>query len=538
MPLARALWITALAFATAGAQTPPAFSLVGSPQVGPGQELIDLYFKVTSPELRQLKITDVTQGSAVTLREVAEPTLAGIAEVASVGAPSQTSYWRTKWKLVGLLPGTQDSRVFKLTYGMRTDMLIVVLAARSAADITVAVKGPDSPLQLRYGRETAVRIGTKSALTGIKVSQALLTEKSTSRPLTDDLMELVRSGQAIAGGELSLSRPMETLVLRIKPGFAAAGNYIGTVQLTSNEKPDLGSFPLTVQSTSWADKGLGLLALIAGFLLFCAVAIWAKSRARQIQALLPASRLSEEVTHLIHEVNAAAAATDYAFPTLLNQNLSAPGSLNRLASFLTKAHLTKQGFLPPAFMLPFGSQDLPGPYQSFLLSTGSQLSNMGLLVRWGIASVVTRWNAVVSVGPSGLTAGLKALADLDQLAIYAGPPDQLVRQIQAVLTTLNTALLPPPPGGAPAAGRSPVLATSQHLSFELQELSLFVWIAWGVLTIAIGATTMILFNASFGVPQDFLQCFLWGASVPGVANGLGALSQGAVTTAFSLQLPR
>jgi hypothetical protein len=47
-----------------------------------------------------------------------------------------------------------------------------------------------------------------------------------------------------------------------------------------------------------------------------------------------------------------------------------------------------------------------------------------------------------------------------------------------------------------------------------------------------------VFNDGFGTTQDLIQCFLWGAGMPAVGQGLGGLSAASVTSAFSLQVAR
>jgi hypothetical protein len=70
----------------------------------------------------------------------------------------------------------------------------------------------------------------------------------------------------------------------------------------------------------------------------------------------------------------------------------------------------------------------------------------------------------------------------------------------------------------------------------MERLSLLAWVVWGILTIVVGCVSLVVFNAGFGTPQDLVTCFLWGAGMPGLVQGLGGLTMGSVASAFSLQL--
>jgi hypothetical protein len=327
----------------------------------------------------------------------------------------------------------------------------------------------------------------------------------------------------------------------VADGFSTPGKFDGTVTLGSQEKGDLGSFHLTVYFTSAIHRFWGILCLFLGLATYFAIAVWAKARSRWINALLPASRLREEVLQLLSITNGAKTTTEYAFPVLLATTPS-PGSLNNLLNQLKEANLTKNG-LPSKFATLFAVPDLSMQYQQFLLGIGNQVSGLGLIVRWGLVNVVKLWPRVVALHIE--TAGNTALQTLDQLGLGAGPPGQLPAQIELALTTLQAAIQAAHAaqaiGGQPAGGGPGLtygVPGSQQLTVELETLSGFVWTLWAILTVGVGACALVLFNDGFGTTQDLIQCFLWGAGMPAVGQGLGGLSAGSVTSAFSLQVAR
>jgi hypothetical protein len=266
------------------------------------------------------------------------------------------------------------------------------------------------------------------------------------------------------------------------------------------------------------------------------IAVALKARSRWLMALLPVARLRASITELFKVVEGVKQTTKYAFPTLKDTKGN-PCSLQTLSDSLQVDALKKAQYLPYKFVLPFGAQDVSMQYQAFLSTKATQVSFLQTIVRWGLGTVSKLWPEIVklSVEP----AGRQALHDLDALACFSGPPGLLTTQIQGILNTLQNAISaagPAGPGGAPASGVE--IYGFEQLMLQLERLSWFVWIAWALLTLIVGYSALIGFNDGFGTSQDLLQCFLWGAGIPAIGQGLGALTSGAVTSAFSVQIPR
>jgi hypothetical protein len=527
--LTRTLFAIVVCATPAGAQV---FTVVNSSALSltPGHSDLEVYFKVATPEgtpaTTPIAIKDLTK-SFVDFTPLGSPTYEG--------GNGQTGFWRTAWQVTNLKEGVSESRALLVTQGKATEIVPVTFSRKAEPDFQATVTGPGAAVRLGQGRTAEIRIVWRGPPTRAIPSLSTLADDKTGHTLQCDWLELVSAPDAQSGTDgIALGKLTNTVYLRIKPGFDEPGKYMGNVSLSTPEKPDLGNFALTVYSTNTWARTKGVVLIAAGLAVFFSFAVWAKSRSKRIQAILPAARLSEEVARLIGATEEAKTTTGYAFISLL-ANVPATGSLRTLAGQLKEAALDARGFLPPKLASPFAAPDLSAQYQSFLLVASNQVNALGQIVSWGIASVERMWPDVVRLHLEA--AGTTALVGLDGLANFGGPPEMLRSQIQTILTALENAIAAAHPlgGGALPVQGTP---TSRQLTVELEELSAVVWAAWAALTIFTGACALVLFNDGFGTGPDMVQCFLWGVGLPSVANGFGALSASSVTSTFAVQIPR
>lgn len=478
-----------------------------------------------------LAVSDLTTSPRGTM------TLAGNSEY--LGMSGQDAYWRSTWQISGLRAGVTEIHLLKLELGKAIS--VAQLTLRGPADLQVALTGPGFPLHLNRSRCAQIMISSNGSLSKVEPIQSTVVDEKMGQPIPQSSLYLVDRAKNISSstGGISVTNPLQPLCLQVADDFSNPGKFDGTVTLGSLEKPVLGSFHLTVYFTSWTHRGWGIGCLFLGLVAYFVVAVWSKARSRWTLALLPASRLREEVQQLLVITEDAKKKTGYDFPALLANNAN-PGSLNTLLGQLSEGNLKNKG-LPWKFAIPFAVPDLSSQYQAFLLATGNQVSSLGLIVRWGVMNVVEMWPQVLKL--SLQTPGNTALQTLNGLAVGASPPGQLNGQIQQALTTLQTAIQDAQTklGGAAAGGAPGVtygIPNPQQLIIQMERLSVFVWIIWAFLTVAVGSCVLVLFNDGFGTTQDLIQCFLWGAGMPAVGQGLGGLSAGSVTSAFSLQVAR
>jgi hypothetical protein len=372
----------------------------------------------------------------------------------------------------------------------------------------------------------------------VKLGQVKLAEDKTGDAFPESALILLDDSAKPANPAqgLTLGKPIQTVRVAVTCDSVPAGKFTGTVSLTSLEKPDLGSFKLVIFSSSLKRKCEGLALLLAGIVTYFVIAVTLKARSRWLMALLPAARLRASITELFTLVKGVQQTTHYAFLTLLDTSGN-PCSLQALSDSLQVDALKKAQYLPYKFALPFGAQDVSMQYQAFLSTKATEVSSLQTIVRWGLGTVSRLWPEIVKLGVE--PAGRQALHDLDALACFSGPSGLLTTQIQGILNTLQNAISAAAPagsGGAPASGVE--MYGFEQLTLQLERLSWFVWSVWALLTLIVGYSALIGFNDGFGTSQDLLQCFLWGAGIPAIGQGLGALTSGAVTSAFSVQIPR
>jgi len=505
-------------------------SPVAQPQNG---NRVDVIVKVDSTREKSLpvtplSVTDLSKNGSETIEQTGEPTY--------LGGSAQKGYWRTPWQITGLRPGASEVHMLLLRLGKAMD--VVPLTIRGPADLQVSVTGPGYPLRLLRSHSAQMRLSTNGVLTHVAPTQATLVEEKSGQPLALNNFDLIdKAGRSAAAPEgLTVAESVQPLYLQVSKDFSKPGKFTGNMNLGSREKPDLGNFVLTVYSTSTKYRLWGVLCLFLGVVTYFVIAVWIKVRSRWILALLPAARLREEASQLLLITEDVQQKTNYTFTVLLAAPGN-PGSLRDVLDRLSEQSLTRAGYLPWKFAIPFAVQDLSMQYQSFLLTTGNEVSSFGIIVRWGLASVLTMWPQVMKLGLQA--AGNTALQNLDTLGLFSGPSNLLTTQVQAAINALETAISnAQAAGGAIQPRTSYGVPGSQQLTVQLERLSIFVWIAWAVLTVAVGSCALVWFNDGFGTSQDLVQCFLWGAGMPAVGQGFGGLSAGSVTSAFSLQIAR
>ena len=502
----------------------------GSLAVPAASERFEILLKAETPNgtsvTAPVTVEDLSTSSLVGLKKSGDP--------AYVGGSGQRGFWRMAWQVSGLAAGASESRAILVKQGAVAEVLPITFMRKPAPDVQATVNGPASPLRLSQSRSTGFRIVLHGPVSHVQPTLSTLIDEKSGQVLPRDQIELTDTPNAPAPNSGLTLQGIRTVYLRVKPGFDKPGKYSGVVTLSAAEKPDLGSFPLTVYSTNAGSRAIGIFLIASGLLIYFLMAVRAKNRAKRIQAELPAARLREEVQRLLSTTRSVQQRTRYVFPSLLAAP-PAPGSLHTLDAQLAESNLDAKGFLPSKWTSAFGATDLSIQYQSFLQVASNQINALSMIVSWGIATVEKTWPEVVRLNLQA--AGNSALVALDGFATFSGTPDMLRGQIQATLSALQSAISR---SGA-LGGASLVVqgtATPRELTIQLEQLSGEVWVIWALLTIFTGACVLVFFNSGFGTPQDLIQCFLWGVGVPSVAQGFGALNANAITSSISLPVAR
>jgi hypothetical protein len=450
------------------------------------------------------------------------------------GSSSTAKFWTTKWTVTGMQPGVSEVHALRVTVGTWSDVVPVQIAYRQPFTPQFTVPAPPAALRLVNGGASAVRLAGNASLSGVKLAVSTLAEDKSGENLPLGQIELLDSDQREAPADGLTIRNSDNVYLRVSTNFSSPGKFVGNVLLDSKEMKAFVSIPWTVYSTSQGRKLAGAALLLAGLIVYYVTAIIWKARSRRTIALLPVVRLREQLTVLRNVVTHVQTTTHHQFAVLLspagNQN---PGSLDFTLDQLRDANIPN---LPSKWPNPFSPPDASLQMQTYLSQMGNRITTFNLVVRWGLVAVESMWGQVADAGVQAQ--GNAALTALDNLATFGGPPDILRNNIQTQLTNLQTAITHAMAAGgggapAPAAYTTP---SSHQLTVQMERLSLLAWVVWGVLTIAVGCVTLVVFNAGFGTAQDLVTCFLWGAGMPGLVQGLGGLTMGSVASAFSLQL--
>jgi hypothetical protein len=490
---------------------------------------IDVYLKVEplgkGANLPDLVAEDVTGPDKSAFRQVGSPTL--------VGRSDTKAYWRTCWHADGQVANLVPVRVLWIRFGTVSELVSVTLQKPSAPQVTVTA--PGYPLKLIDSHDLAFQIVSSARLTHVVPSFATLVEEKTGQVIPVNQLSIVDStgsGKTNPDGT-TVELPGQVIQLRVSSDFVNPGKFSGTVSLSSREKADLGTISVTVYSTASRWKVYGGLYVILGVAIYFGVAVWAKARNKQLLAMLPAARLREEAQSIKKIILEAKRRTGFAFGNLLGP-ASDPISIDYLIESLRVQELKNKGYLPQQFFSAFSGQDPSPAYQTFLATTGNQVAVLEMIVRWGIASVLQMWPSVEKA--SKQDAGTTALKHLDDLGAAPPVPDQVKLSVQNEIAGVAAAISPKEAFGGGVAEH--VDMGPKEITIQLQELSIFIWVLWGVVTVFVGLCALVLFNDAFGRPQDYIQCVLWGIGMPAVAQGFGGLTAGSVTSALSLPIPR
>jgi hypothetical protein len=491
---------------------------------------LEIFFSITPVILpvdksKTLDVTDLTKNSNIVFSQNGQPEFSG--------SSGNTGYWRTAWKLGALRPGISESRVLLVKFGDVGQVVPITL--QPSSNVQVTLTGPGLPIRLINSRSASIRLLSPTPLTQVSIVQSTLADEKSGRAIPLNQLIITDTPPESLTTENTQKTSDQVKYLSVQSAFATPGKFVGTITLTSQEKPDLGSFSLAVYSTSRCLQFVGLVCLGLGLLTYMGIAIWARYQSRRLAMLLPAARLRDEANRLLELTTKVRKEIGFEFRNLLADKEN-PYSLLYLLDQLSESKLAN--YLPPPVVSPFASPEIPTAFQSFLQTIQVQIANLSMIVRWGLASVLAMWPSVQTLGLE--VQGNLALQTLDGLSTYVGPPDQLRNQIQAALSALQVAIsnANASRGGGAATAAVYDVGTSQQLIMQIDTLNATVWIIWAALTIAIGSSALIWFNDGFGTPQDMIQCFLWGVGVPAIAQGFGGLSSGSATSAFALQIPR
>ena len=499
-------------------------------QSGPGELLVrldppDPYKDQKDPlEFVDHKLPDRLAAS-VEVRAVKEITAAG----------SSARTWRVSL-YVDQFPQQNgiERRYATLVWGAHKVEREYVLSNQPPSSLTWKITGLPAEWKLTGDRCVSFRLGTNSPrVTGLTVSGTLVEGSTKSILGTADLdltfKEKEKKEQRPLQSELdqAASESPNSLLLCVKKDFSEKGKFQGTVNIASHQKPEGDSVTLTVyQSACWF---WGALLIGLGCVLALLVKIIAPARLQRAQELLPALLLREQVVAAQKDLEGLA-------PNQIAKVKALKTELGGLAVVLEEKTLDGRGYLTPKVPLPWQTAPRTAEYKKFLEDTSARLSVLIVVLRHGILPA----GALERPGMPANEVALieKALNDLDLIPNAQPAPSVEQARARAIerfqklendLAQVRGFKAPPQPAPPPAG------LSVERVLFEVQQMSLAVWLFWVVLTMGIGVAVLVFNKAEFGVPMDYLYCFLWGFGLPLAGQQLGPSS---ATAALGISLPK
>lgn len=330
-----------------------------------------------------------------------------------------------------------------------------------------------------------------------------------------------------------------TVWLEVRDGFTSVGTFTGSLFFDTDPFTDTQSITLTVQQTRERWQLLGVAIIIVGVAVAWLVTIFARSRIARDQALLPALALTDTLQ--------AMKTAEGTFPDVLKERatVSLP-AIEQLLGSLSIAALDKQNFLPPAVPAFGPSAAKTAEYQAFLTTASTKVGDLDIIVSEGLKLVAARWQQ--NMAPADLADLEQAFRTIDGLSSnLLLDPQTLRAQVIVALEAFNDAHQNRI-DAARAQGLNVQAETIQRASpgqksfiavrLEVQTITVLFWLVWGLLSVVIGATVLIVPVPGFGSLTDFVRCFLWGFGLPVAGNSIQNLTMGSLNTQLGVSVTR
>ena len=406
--------------------------------------------------------------------------------------------------------------------------VVTAVAPANPKAVTLAVKPPPARLVLIHGRQTtfAVSTGDRPAA-NLRIVHATLQDAATGAQLGPAHLWLCFPTPSDCATPINLT-PNTTarVTLRIAPDFQNVGAFTGLVAITADEKNGTESFDLTVLATSPAAQVVGVALIATGIVLSWIVLVVMRQLALRSDALLPAAQVGDAVRDLRASVVQAEQQAKVELSALVS----------RLEGFLARlrpAALEGQGFIPPRIAVPFRpAVDRAADYKKFLGDLSLEVMAISVVMKEGVQ------RAIRELSQPGADIPVRdALGRLDLVADVT-TAEEARRRIGPVIMRLLTDLGQPQPQAQVGPGRPEEIPTVLEVRAQLRQLSLGMWFIWGILTLVIGAATLVYTNYGFGTSLDYFKCFLWGLGVQVAGQQLQQLAPNTVGTALAVTFPK
>jgi hypothetical protein len=461
-------------------------------------------------------------------------------DLSKVAAADTSAEWRSTLHVKGLKPGALFERNAKLTFRAAGGEGATASTTRAARyklttrlpSVAWSVSQVGESLVSPTNNELEITVlSTDATAHHLRIESNSLREGSTGFRIQPGWLKLCdkKTSPKCAPDEVPAGTRVP-LVLRFD-GEIPSGVYTGVVNLAIDESAE--AKPVTFASFARSnprDRYLGMGAIALGLLISLLIGTLARNFTSVGRALLPAARLLEfaqRLTSRIAGYEGSAPKTANALKTVLHE--------------LSRSTLVANGFVPPLIPSPFGNAPLSASeFSSYLQVRSDRLSALGLLIEQGFDRVATiRSEPNNPAHPAARERAfqqLDALADAKTLSV-----DELTNKIPPIVAAYEAALKPPVPAGfAPAAAAPPVGVLERpslaELSVVIDSTSSAVWLLTFAVALVGGHAALIATNPGFGVPNDFIKCFLWGLGLQVAGQQIGQLTASSISASV-LKVP-
>lgn len=443
-----------------------------------------------------------------------------------------SNIWRYRVIVSGLTPAsTAQQRYATITVGgAKPQAFAYLLTNQAAGTFSWAIaKMPDPWVASSWdGVCTPFTVTPKdSPATGVRIYSTLV-EQSTKKAISIDKLKLYLVNDDVTGKRTLAPFDLPANVtsqLQICTTNGFHGNFHGLVTLASVQKPDGENILQNAQFSSfWAKLG-GFLLILLGVLLAWLSKVWSRSRLERNQALIPVLMMRSQLEEVNNSINALP--TDYRdLPVNIKR------SIQILLGELSDNTLDQKHFIAPKFPSPFGDTTNSEGYKTYLEDRNPKIQLLSALVKDGLRRAVAEDDGTLT--PAQKVFVKTAIGQIDQIAEAAPQPSvsAALSQVEGIIATLKTNL------EAPAAAPQALTAAAREfeiVQLEILSISKLVWLIYGILTALSGFAVLILSNAGFGIPLDFVFAFFWGFGLP---TTISALSPGSVASALNISVAR
>jgi hypothetical protein len=405
-----------------------------------------------------------------------------------------------------------------------------------------SIDPPPSPWNLTPSRgaaEFAVTIPADSKIVAAHVTHSTIVDSDTGR------------GTSLPAGQFHIcpanDTPISECTGRIKAPQAAGssvkttfwlvidgdvpdGTFTGNLFIDTEPLTETKTLQLTINHSTHEAKVWGVVTILAGVILAWGITVFARSRINRDQALLPVAVLRQKIS----DIQAELISTPGALKSCTSNTLQ---EVKVVLHDLSISNLDQQQLLPPSVPPWVQSTTQATAYQTFL-KTESQIADNLNVIATGIQAAA---NLAATIPPARLP-NLQALGQkIDQFSTTLPQPSATLQdQIKVLFDAWNAA---PQAQGLDAAAQllampSPSAASVYSIQMEIQTITLLFWAVWGVLSVLIGFTVLVMPAPGFGAAADYIRCSLWGFGLPVAGQGLQTLTMSSLNTQLGVTLPK